>query len=71
MHMVRGSGGCSDNSVVISELEKQTGGQHRSFQHYVMAYSGASGGTIGLSELCAARYSLKQALLPEGLATSV
>ena len=51
-------------TFVISELEKQSGGRNRSFQHYVLAYSGASGGTIGFSELCAARYSLKQALLP-------
>src|SRR5579863_2072846 len=51
-------------TFVISELEKETGGQDRSFQHYVLAYSGSSGGTIGFSELCAARYSLKKALSP-------
>jgi hypothetical protein len=28
------------------------------FQHYVLSYSGASGGTIGFSVLCAARYCM-------------
>jgi len=31
------------------------------FQHYVFAYSGASGGTIGASVLCAARYARREA----------
>lgn len=30
------------------------------FQHYVFSYSGASGGTIGLSLLCSARYQYRQ-----------
>ena len=29
------------------------------FQHYVFSYSGASGGTVGLSLLCSARYQYK------------
>ena len=30
------------------------------FQHYVFSYSGASGGTVGLSLLCSARYQYRQ-----------
>jgi len=30
------------------------------FQHYVFSYSGASGGTVGLSLLCSARYHYRQ-----------
>ena len=53
-------------TLVISHLDSllsKRGG--RPFQHYVLAYSGASGGTIGLSELCAARYCLPVSPSPE------
>ena len=52
-------------TMVMGELDKQmTDDSARAFQHYVLAYSGASGGTIGLSALCAARYSLSKNLEP-------
>jgi hypothetical protein len=34
--------------------------QVKDFQHYVFSYSGASGGTVGLSLLCSARYQYRQ-----------
>jgi hypothetical protein len=36
------------------------GDQVKDFQHYVFSYSGASGGTVGLSLLCSARYQYRQ-----------
>ena len=53
-------------TLVVSDLDKKlTEAGAQPFQHYVLAYSGASGGTIGLSELCAARYCLHENLPPE------
>ncbi|MEX1238113.1 MAG: hypothetical protein WEB30_00290 [Cyclobacteriaceae bacterium] len=41
-------------SLVVSHLDSITGGK---FQRHVLAYSGASGGTIGASVMCALRKS--------------
>lgn len=46
-------------SKIIGALDKavlQRSANQNNFQHYVFAYSGASGGTIGASVLCAQRY---------------
>ncbi len=52
-------------TMVISDLDKRfTDSGVRPFQHFVLAYSGASGGTIGLSQLCAADYCLANDPLP-------
>lgn len=39
----------------LDDTLRQVNGWQHDFQHYVFSYSGASGGTIGLSLLCAAR----------------
>jgi hypothetical protein len=50
-------------AFVIGELDSKLKnnrplpGLSNDIQHYIFAYSGASGGTIGASALCAARYS--------------
>jgi hypothetical protein len=47
-------------SIVINQLDQLTingrNNQSKDFQHYVLAYSGASGGAIGFSVNCASRY---------------
>jgi len=53
-------------TMVISRLDELFRENNiRDFQHYALSYSGASGGTIGLSELCAARYSLDTTPSPD------
>ncbi len=53
-------------TMVISELDKRlVDSGSKPFQHYVLAYSGASGGTIGFSQLCAAGYCLPENPSPE------
>jgi hypothetical protein len=48
-------------AMVISRLDNLLARNGKApFQHYVFSYSGASGGTIGMSALCAARYGSKQ-----------
>ncbi|PTR01451.1 hypothetical protein C8P68_101685 [Mucilaginibacter yixingensis] len=53
-------------TMVISSLDSllRAGGQKdsslRDFQHYVFSYSGSSGGTVGLTLLCSARYQHEQ-----------
>lgn len=52
-------------TLVISDLDRRFADAGiRPFQHFVLAYSGASGGTIGLSQLCAAGYCLQSDPLP-------
>ena len=46
------------DSLVKSGGEKNF--QANDFQHYVFSYSGASGGTVGSSLLCCARYRFRQ-----------
>ncbi|MGE0589854.1 MAG: hypothetical protein AB7O48_14855 [Cyclobacteriaceae bacterium] len=54
-------------SLAVASLEEMTTADGtRGFQHHVLAYSGASGGTIGASVLCAIRKS-KQPLTPATL----
>ncbi|WPU91440.1 hypothetical protein SNE25_19160 [Mucilaginibacter sabulilitoris] len=53
-------------TMVIGTLDSLLKSQYKrgisakGFQHYVFSYSGASGGTIGLSLLCNARYQYRQ-----------
>jgi hypothetical protein len=48
-------------TMLISKLDQRfVDSGSKPFQHYVLAYSGASGGTIGLSLLCASRYYLAE-----------
>ncbi len=53
-------------TMLVSKLDQRfVDSGSRPFQHYVLAYSGASGGTIGLSLLCAARYNLPMGPTPD------
>jgi len=53
-------------TMVIGALDSLLKSEHKNdahavdFQHYVFSYSGASGGTVGLSLLCGARYQYAQ-----------
>jgi hypothetical protein len=53
-------------TMVVGALDSLLKTGHKSdahavdFQHYVFSYSGASGGTVGLSLLCSARYQYRQ-----------
>ncbi|MDB4924143.1 hypothetical protein [Mucilaginibacter sp.] len=53
-------------TMVIGTLDSLLKSGHKDdanaadFQHYVFSYSGASGGTVGLSLLCGARYQYRQ-----------
>ncbi|MDB5031962.1 hypothetical protein [Mucilaginibacter sp.] len=53
-------------TMVVGTLDSLLKSGHKNdanvfdFQHYVFSYSGASGGTVGLSLLCGARYQYRQ-----------
>ncbi|MDO3628208.1 hypothetical protein [Mucilaginibacter sp. BT774] len=44
----------------LLKSENTSGSAGSDFQHYVFSYSGASGGTVGVSLLCSARYRYRQ-----------
>ena len=46
-----------DSLLKAADKYPQNARFNHDFQHYIFAYSGASGGTIGASVLCAARYA--------------